>query len=631
MQNIEKEKGGSRIHKQCICASMETRPEEGGSMQDNNNPTNGQPEEQNPYSMNQGFGTNQPGDVTQPFQATDANQGFGMNQQGGAEQPNMNQGYSMGAGSGMNANQGYGMNQPNMNQGYSMGTGGDMNTNQGYGMNQPNMNQGYNMGAGGDMNANQGYGMNQPNMNQGYNMGAGGDMNMNQGYGMGAGGDMNMNQGFGMNQQGMNQPGGGFTNPTYGYAQGGPGYQQQQKQNKKKLGVIVGVIAAIFVAIVGIIVGVVLNKDDEPESGPGLLASGPTDMPRQEATPTPTPEPTSEPEPTEEPDPEPTEEPDEPDDIDVPDFDPDMVQGDMTDYRASFTGYFGDSYILIKNNQWDGYNLVYADTQDAYSLVDGDVRYFTVIGNEVYYTSRDTENETYSFWKINMKSGSEPELLLNGTQVCSFSYYEGLIYYDNYDDYYELYCYDPVTGRNEKIDNDSLGYYYILDGYVYYERLDDQTMCKMKLDGSDKHTLFELSDYGLDYFNCLTAFKVSGYVFFAFNTPDGELFVTTEDGSAYEIIAEGLMDFDLYQDIYYADGSIYYSAGNGTEVHKLDIADYLNDETLESIPDKIICNHSFYYFEVTDGLLYVELYSGNNEVEVMDCQTGEIYNTFDFS
>lgn len=230
-----------------------------------------------------------------------------------------------------------------------------------------------------------------------------------------------------------------------------------------------------------------------------------------------------------------------------------------------------------------------------------------------------------------MKNGSEPELLLDGTQVCAFSYYDGLIYYDNYDDYYELYCYDPVTGSNERVDYDSLGYYYILDGYVYYERMDDQTMCKMKLDGTDKQTLFALSDYGLSNLSCLTAFNIGGYVFFAFNTPDGEMLLTTEDGSAYELIAEDLMDFDLNQDIYYADGSIYYSAQNGTEVHKLDIAEYLNDADMETIPDSIICDHSFYYFEVTDGLIYVELYGGNNEVEVMDYQTGEIYNTFDFS
>ena len=537
-------------------------------MQDNNNPLNGQPEGQNPYSMNQGFGVNQPSDVTQPFQAADANQGYGM-----------------GAGSDMNANQGFGLNQQS----------GDMN-----------MNQGYGMGAGSDMNANQGFGMNQPNMNQGYGMGAGGDMNMNQGYG-------------------MNQPG-GYPNPNYGYGAGGPGYQQQQKQNKKKLGVVVAAIAVIFVAIVGIIVGIVLKKDDEPEGGIGLLAAGPTSAPREEATPTPEPTEEPTPEPTEEPTPEPTDEPD------VPEFDPGFaVQGYMTDYRASFTGYYGESYILIKNNQWDDYNLVYADTQEAYSLVDYDVRYFAVIGDDVYFTSRDSDAGTYSFWKVKLKNGSEPELLLNGTQVCAFSYYEGLIYYDNYDDYYELYCYDPVTGSNEKIDQDSLGYYYILDGYIYYERIDDHTMCKMKLDGSDKHTLFALSDYGLNNLSCLTAFDVGGFIFFAFNTPDGEMLLTTEDGSAYELIAEDLMDFDLNQDIYYAEGSIYYSAKNGTEVHKLDIEEYLNDADMETIPDSIICDHSFYYFEVTDGLIYVELYGGNNEVEVMDCLTGEIYNTFDFS
>ncbi len=52
---------------------------------------------------------------------------------------------------------------------------------------------------------------------------------------------------------------------------------------------------------------------------------------------------------------------------------------------------------------------------------------------------------------------------------------------------------------------------------------------------------------------------------------------------------------------------------------------------MESIPDSIICDRSFYYFEVTDGLIYIELYDGNQEVEVYDYQTGELYNTFDFS
>ncbi len=70
------------------------------------------------------------------------------------------------------------------------------------------------------------------------------------------------------------------------------------------------------------------------------------------------------------------------------------VLGGRTDYRASFTGDYGEGYILIKNNQWDDYNLVYADTQEAYSLVDYDVRYFAVIGEDVYFTSRESDTNT---------------------------------------------------------------------------------------------------------------------------------------------------------------------------------------------------------------------------------------------
>lgn len=348
------------------------------------------------------------------------------------------------------------------------------------------------------------------------------------------------------------------------------------------------------------------------------------------------------PEPTEAPTPEPAEAPEaDPEKDDVDDGNDQGNLGNMdlggssagtdTDYRAPFTGYYGGEYILIKNNQWDDYNLVYSDTTQAYALVDEDVRYFAVIGDEVYYTSRDSATETYSFWKIAMENGAEPEQLLDGTQVCSFSYYNGLIYYDNYDDYYELYCYNPADGSNERIDDDSLGRYYILGDYLYYERMDDKTFCKMRLDGSDKETLFALSYYDIEYLSSFTAFDVSSYIFFAFTTPNGEMYITTEDGENYELIASGLQDFDLNQDIYCMDGSLYYSTENGTEIHRLDIAEYLLTEGMTEIPDTVICNRSFYYFELTDGLIYVELYDGNNEVEVYDCLTGELYNTFDFS
>ena len=308
------------------------------------------------------------------------------------------------------------------------------------------------------------------------------------------------------------------------------------------------------------------------------------------------------------------------------------TQSANEDYRAAFTGYTDAavSYMLLKNNQWEDNTLVYTDSEKYFSLTDEKVRYFTVIDSEVYYSTYDDATETFAFWKQELQEGSTPELLLDGTQVCAFSYYDGLIYYDNYDDYYELYCYDPVTGDNFRVDNDSLNYYYILDEYVYYECLDDGGMYKMSLDGSDKQFLFNLSDYNFDHLECLTAFNVDGSVYLAFNTDGGDMYITTEDGSGYEKIASGLEEFDINQDIYYADGSLYYSSNNGTQIHKLDIADYLQTDAA-SIHDEVMSSDSFIFFEVNNGLIYIELYDGNNEIRVIDAKTGEEYNLFDFS
>ena len=50
-----------------------------------------------------------------------------------------------------------------------------------------------------------------------------------------------------------------------------------------------------------------------------------------------------------------------------------------------------------------------------------------------------------------------------------------------------------------------------------------------------------------------------------------------------------------------------------------------------SINDEIISRDSFIFFEVQNGMIYIELYDGNNEIRVIDYQTGEGYNVFDFS
>lgn len=433
---------------------------------------------------------------------------------------------------------------------------------------------------------------------------------------------------FGMNN---GQPGqfGGVQNDPYAMNNnfGGPQYayggmpNNNTPQKKSKAGLIVGIIVAVIVVIIAVLLFVLLGgsgKKDKDADASVTETPTPTEAIVDEATPTPTPEPADDETTT----PEPTEAP----------VMPDITYSAGDNFGASFTGYTDENvtYMIMKNNQWTNNTLVYTDSSHYFVLSDQRVSFFDVIDGELYFSTYDDSTEVYSFWKMQIAEGATPEYLFDG--VCNFSYVDGLIFYDNYSDYYSLWCYDPATGSNNLVDSDkhSLNHYYILNGYIYYECLDDGNVYKMSLDGSDKQVLFALSDYNTSHMETLVAFDIEGSVLLSFTTEEGYMYVTTEDGSAYEEITSGLDTFDLNQDIYFANGSLYYSDGNGMEIHKLDIEEYLTTDATE-IPDTTISTDSFVFFEVNNGLVYVELYGGNNEIKVLDSQTGEEYNVFDFS
>jgi len=421
-----------------------------------------------------------------------------------------------------------------------------------------------------------------------------------------------------------------FNNPQYGY---NAAAAAQTPQKKSKAGLIIGAIVVVIIAIVAVLAVMLFGGKDKDKDKDQDVATtvtetpAPTEAPAATDTPAPTeaPAPTEEPVVTEEPTPEPTEAPNS---TFVP-------MSDSEDYRAGFTGYTNENidFMILKNNQWDANTLIYTDSEKYIDLTgEQTVSYFQVIGDEVYYSSYNKNSETYSFWKVAIEEGATPEQLLDGTQVCAFSYVAGLIFYDNYDQWYTLWCYNPSTGDNYPVDpdNHSLNYYYILNGYIYYECLDDGGMYKMSLDGNSKEYLFSLSEYGIEHLENLTVFDIDNVTFLSFMGDDGCMYITSEDGSAYEQVATGLDEFDVNNDIYFSNGNLYYSAGNGTEVHVLGIEEYLTTDAT-SIPDTVISYDSFYYFEVDNGLLYIELYEGNNEIKVLDCVTGEEYNIFDFS
>lgn len=305
---------------------------------------------------------------------------------------------------------------------------------------------------------------------------------------------------------------------------------------------------------------------------------------------------------------------------------------DNYDYRASFMQAIdlAGSYVLIKNNQWSTNHFGYSMSSGYTNLEKDDrVQFFSVIDNYAYYTVKLSDN-TFEFRRKKISSNSAAEVLLDGSQMNMFCVYDNQIYYENYSDGYSLYKYDPAAQTNEKIMDAHIGFYYLLNGCIYYEDYEEKTVNRAGLDGTGKKVLFSLDDLNVTGLETLIAFNNGNSTYLAFMTKEKEMIVCTEDATVGEVIASGLEDNDLVQDVYFDKGCIFYPAKNATEIHRLRIEDFLNDDDADSITDEIAYQGNFVLFEVNQGIIFVEDADDEHKIHAIDEFNGDEYNTFNF-
>lgn len=265
--------------------------------------------------------------------------------------------------------------------------------------------------------------------------------------------------------------------------------------------------------------------------------------------------------------------------------------------------------------------LACTDGEHFYTLFEGRVGSFAVMNGEVYYTAMDGETQEYQLWRKRLHWDTQPELLLKAG-VFDFSLYGGRIYYTNGVDEDALYCYDPSSGDNRKLCDDPIGCYCIFQDTVYYAGLYSGTVCKRKLDGTGERTLFFLGEYNVGYVSAMTAVLYDGQTYLAL-LGDYELHLVGEDGSFHNRIERELENYDMRQDLYCADGYLYYSSDNGMQVNKLDIDQYFGSGRMRSSSaTEVICEENFSRFEVSGGRIFVQMYRAPN-IKIFDAQTGE--------
>ncbi len=294
--------------------------------------------------------------------------------------------------------------------------------------------------------------------------------------------------------------------------------------------------------------------------------------------------------------------------------------------------YFGGDYTIYNISggaDGSGNGLVYTDGEHTYMLSERETEYFAVIGGEVYFTRTDGGGGYY-LWKRGLEQDAEPEQIVSGRCGGDLFCCDGVIYYADLEeegiDYYDL-----SSGESGAVTDDPAGCWYLLDHAIYYEGRNDGNLYKIGLDGSGKETLSALWEDDVDpsvcYLECLTAFEYDGEVYLAFTSSEGSLELMSEDGSFRYGFAETYSTYDLRQDIYYADGALYYSQNNAFEVHRLDLQALFSEGGEWEPSDTLICQENFMLFEVIGGRICVQLFL-EDEIKVFDYQTGEQYESF---
>lgn len=170
----------------------------------------------------------------------------------------------------------------------------------------------------------------------------------------------------------------------------------------------------------------------------------------------------------------------------------------------------------------------------------------------------------------------------------------------NRNDGSRLYRYEPENGRPMRVSEDVVGCYDLWNDTIYYENVSGRTLCRMRLDGTEKEeitvpghregwvSLFQLS---------ICPFR--GKVYLACTTGLGNsLLLFAEDGSAECWITEEL----------------------GSEINPYDRM-FLNGEEAGQ--------ESYEAFEVTEEFVFVKLFWSPHAIKVYERATGRFVEEID--
>lgn len=223
--------------------------------------------------------------------------------------------------------------------------------------------------------------------------------------------------------------------------------------------------------------------------------------------------------------------------------------------RGNTTGNISNGGFVCKKDNWiyvsmykNGLWKINNDGSEKVKISDNSVNYLNIVDDWMYYSSSRFLEEDDSTRLYKMKLDGSSPTKLSEDRVYYVNVVGDWIYYLNVDDNGNPYKMRLDGKGTSKISDISMNCMTVDDGWIYFQRSSDDTLCKMRTNGSDIKKLSDLNAKDM----CINI--IGDWIYFICDDKPG-IFRVSKDGKDEELFAAGMVT-----SINYSDDWVYYSS-----------------------------------------------------------------------
>jgi len=275
----------------------------------------------------------------------------------------------------------------------------------------------------------------------------------------------------------------------------------------------------------------------------------------------------------------------------------------MEDYSGVFA-IQGDTIYYINGFDNGSLNSMNADGSNSHKLNSGYVSWFTLSGDQIYYS------DGFSFFAMNSDGSGQHKLKDDESGPVLIA--GGKIYYNNFYDGFALYCMNTDGSDQKKVTDDMALYMIAIGDQIYYGGASRGIYC-MKTDGTDKSQLVSDAPYNM--------ILADGWIFYNNQDDSYSLYAVKTDGSDRHKLTD---EYALSMNI--AGDRIIYSDGNDHKIYSIKTDGNDKRQLSNDNAEWLVVSNGRIYYSITGAKIYSMSMDGSDKQVLVDLDSDAYKN-----